>query len=607
MDPSVDPSVDPTARFFSKLKRLAITLETETEKLQRDFEARKQEDKTDEASSRAWRSYHELKSDVTHLKTLVRDQLVQEEAQNREVKNFIGASRETEKKLAEDVQTLRRRWETYGYQAPRRTSEAKGQEDGGQQGAEDKSDSEKEEGEDDEDEEQEDEDAEAASPSSPPLRAPRPFRDLMQTPQLSDFGLSEMQLKRTLAGVAWSADAPPTPQISLPPACADALATPTPITPKRILRMEDEALRTPPVPDFVLRDDFTDNLVCKYLLRPEQDKAEPTGTSAVESLPTKAEKLATPEPPSLCTPGLKIRNTNGHPSSSAAVGSDPQSPCAADVASSTPELPEFQTPYVKRLVSSKKSSRPPQSVAEGDGLTFDLPSPRTGAESKPSWEYNVPDVSIAAMGGAKELPAMPNLESFFGHSLISKNAKQLKTSESEKTVQDQHQDQDQDQDVELDGATQEFRLSTPRIRTAYEDPSTPEMPDLSSVTQDICKLVSQAQTKKTTVVPPQINNGCSDLRRAPHLADVSEGEFQTLPSYLRQMSLSSLNAAVHSINRFSREHRGEVTELQMEELKRVIAVGTKAPVYILCLAELRRLQKVGELRDAHVYKLVARC
>lgn len=42
--------------------------------------------------------------------------------------------------------------------------------------------------------------------------------------------------------------------------------------------------------------------------------------------------------------------------------------------------------------------------------------------------------------------------------------------------------------LELDGQTQEFNLGTPRLRTALEDPSTPEMPDLSSITQDICKV-----------------------------------------------------------------------------------------------------------------------
>lgn len=42
--------------------------------------------------------------------------------------------------------------------------------------------------------------------------------------------------------------------------------------------------------------------------------------------------------------------------------------------------------------------------------------------------------------------------------------------------------------MELDGPTQEFRLGTPHIRGACQEAITPEMPDLSSVTQDICKV-----------------------------------------------------------------------------------------------------------------------
>lgn len=83
--------------------------------------------------------------------------------------------------------------------------------------------------------------------------------------------------------------------------------------------------------------------------------------------------------------------------------------------------------------------------------------------------------------------------------------------------------------LDLDGQTQEFNLGTPRLRTDLEEPSTPEMPDLSSITQDICKvceiifnpvipvlwsviyssfvlqLLSQAQLKKTAMMAAQPN------------------------------------------------------------------------------------------------------
>lgn len=54
--------------------------------------------------------------------------------------------------------------------------------------------------------------------------------------------------------------------------------------------------------------------------------------------------------------------------------------------------------------------------------------------------------------------------------------------------------------LELDGRTQEFNLGTPRLRADLEDPSTPEMPDLSSITQDICKVCEMICNDVSTCV-----------------------------------------------------------------------------------------------------------
>ncbi|XP_026232655.1 uncharacterized protein LOC113173460 [Anabas testudineus] len=199
----------------------------------------------------------------------------------------------------------------------------------------------------------------------------------------------------------------------------------------------------------------------------------------------------------------------------------------------------------------------------------------------------------------RQIPEMPSLESVLGNSLQSKNAKILKkASEFEKTSKEPTVS------LELDGPTQEFSLGTPRIRMDYQEPSTPEMPDLSSVTQDICKLVSQAQSKKTSmaVVHPHMRPE-KEKSRTLCLSVVSEPEFQSLPSYLKQMTLHSLNQAVHNINKFTEEHHGERTELQMEELRKITNVGTKTPVYILCLTELKRLKHVGGTSNTSLYKL----
>ncbi|XP_010776569.1 uncharacterized protein [Notothenia coriiceps] len=245
------------------------------------------------------------------------------------------------------------------------------------------------------------------------------------------------------------------------------------------------------------------------------------------------------------------------------------------------------------LVSSKKNAGQPGNSE--DSHFFE--SPCTGAiGSKRPWEYDVPE--IGSMGAEDmEMPEMPNLECTLGNSLQKRSEKMLrktfniKKENKEPTVKS----------LDLDSPTQNFSLGIPRIRMDYEEPTTPEMPELSSVTQDICKLVSQAQLKNPTVavVHPNIRVK-NDKNR---LSAVSESEFQILPKYLRQITLHNLNQVVEHINTFTAESEGEHTEFQMEELQRICMVGTKTPIFILCLTELKRLKHIGGARNTAVYEL----
>ncbi|XP_018559805.1 LOW QUALITY PROTEIN: spindle and kinetochore-associated protein 3 [Lates calcarifer] len=597
--------MDPTTQFFTKLRKLAVTLESDTAKIQHSFENRNNNDGDAKTTAKAMRAYHELNCEVGDLKGQIQDQLAQQKAQEKEVSRFIKACRVMEQRVTKDIQILKGHWEKYGYQAPREiqrpTSELKdevadenesaGEEEGDQEEAGDNN-----------------------SPSSVIGGLP-PFTDVMRTPKLSDFGLSEMQLKRALAGAEWCSEVPPMPEMSLPHPSLSTPAPPNmPLTPKCALRMDDDELQTPQMQDFgisehtmCLNNDFTMDLFRKNIEKPQRsplDKAVPPVNSLSERLKTKAEDLESPEPPVLCTPGLKIKKTKGHSSPPTQGSGDPESPGCTRHLPTTPEVPVFQTPFVNQLLSTKKSAQQPEPVdmqADDDGHTFMLPTPtHNGATgSKRAWEYDVPEISIMGLED-KQMPEMPNLESVLGKSLQSRSAKiPKKTSEHEKVSKDPTVNS-----LELDGPTQEFSLGTPRTRMDYQEPSTPEMPDLSSVTQDICKLVSQAQLKKTdgAVVRPTVRPE-KDKNSAASLPVVSEGEFQSLPSYLRQMTLHSLNQAVHSINKFTAEFQGEKTELQMEELRRITNVGARTPVYILCLTELKRLEHVRGARNTSVYKL----
>nr|XP_020487683.1 spindle and kinetochore-associated protein 3 [Labrus bergylta] len=599
--------MDPTARFFTKLRKLTVTLETETTKLQEDFENRNNDDDDRESSARAMRAYHGLNCDVGNLKGQIQGQLAQQKARGNEVSSFIKACRVMEQRVTQDMQTLRGHWEKYGYQAPpdtQKLTKAQSQESEAEDEDANEDEATPEGGEEDSQSE-----AEGYPSTSPPNPGPPPFTDVLRTPQLSDFGLSEMQLKRAMAGAEWCSEVPPMPEMSLPHlALGTPALPPMPLTPKCALRMDDDELQTPQMHDFgisehtmCLNNDFTMDLFKKNVTKPQRPSADMPahpGDSFMKSFQTQVNKFESPEPPVFCTPGLKIKKANGTCATPAQGNRDQESPIHPNILPTTPEVPAFQTPYMNHIVSTKKSARQTEPIkmqTDDDNPSFELlTSPQNGTTgSKRTWEYNVPEMSIMEM---------PDLESLLGNTLQSRSAKMLKkTSERNEVIKEPTV-----KSLELDGPTQEFNLGTPRIRMDYQEPCTPEMPDLSSVTQDICKLLSEAQKKKTVmaIVNPNVRpDKNSPLRRAAKISAVSESEFQSLPSYLRQMTLNNLNQAVHNINKYSEEYQGENTEFQMEELRRITNVGTRTPVYILCLTELKRLSHVGGARNTSVYKL----
>uniref|UniRef100_A0A3Q4GXA5 Spindle and kinetochore associated complex subunit 3 n=1 Tax=Neolamprologus brichardi TaxID=32507 RepID=A0A3Q4GXA5_NEOBR len=395
--------MDSTTQFFSKLKKLAVTLESETAKLQLAFENRNSGDDDDDSGEK-------------HADTQA------QKAKNNEASSFIKACRVMEQKVFKDIERLKRHCENYGYQAPCDTQRSTNQ-------AEEAKDEEA----DDDSVEEENQEEDGGNPSSVAPKPELPNTDVLRTPQLSDFGLSELHLKRVLAGTEWCSEVPPMPEMNLPqPSLKASVPSPMPITPKCNLRMDDYGLQTPQMHDFgitehtmCLNNDFTMNLFKKFHLTFSKHNVFST------------EKLESPEPPVFCTPGFKIKKTNGHSSPTAQDTGVPEFPCHPGNLPATPEVPAFQTPYVNRLVSTKK-------------------------------------VRNKMAAGFKR-------QSFSCH--LQSNGKILKFSENEKVAKKPNVNS-----LELDGLTQEFSLGTPRIRAHYQEPTTPEMPDLSSVTQDICKV-----------------------------------------------------------------------------------------------------------------------
>ncbi|XP_013856677.1 spindle and kinetochore-associated protein 3, partial [Austrofundulus limnaeus] len=111
--------MDSTREFFSKLRKVVVSLETETAKLQGVFEDRNNhEDGDSETTARAMRAYHEVNGEVCSLKEQIRDELAEQKERQSEVRNFIKACRVMEQRVSEDIQAVRTHLEKYGYQAP---------------------------------------------------------------------------------------------------------------------------------------------------------------------------------------------------------------------------------------------------------------------------------------------------------------------------------------------------------------------------------------------------------------------------------------------------------------------------------------------------------
>nr|XP_023864628.1 spindle and kinetochore-associated protein 3 isoform X2 [Salvelinus alpinus] len=497
--------MDSSARFFTKLRNLAVNLETETASLQ---QAHQNYDDEDHSTEGAVRVLQELHSEVRGLKGQVNEQLVRQQAGENDVRSFIKTCMVLKQRTTEDIQRLRRHYEKYGYRAPKSTqkqSESNGQEAEA---------SEKEDEDETEGGEEDQEEGEGYLTSVTPLKMPPPpFIDPLRTPQLSDFGLSEIHLKRVLGGTVFSSAEAPMP---LPlPSLVLAMQPPMPKTPKCTLRMdEDDDLLTPRMVDFgltehtvCLNNDFTMDLQRKKPTKPlssavslglgamSQRPAHVLSTPPSNSMMYSLATMESPEPPVFCTPGLKITKSQRHALSPPLRGEiDPESPCCLGNHQATPEVPAFETPYINRLLSTRKGERNTQ--ADEDQDHSELPTSNRG--SKQAWSYNVSEISIIGCTEEKLTPEMPSLESFLSSSLPYRGGggtsgeQTMGSGEPPLSVLDQ------------DGPTQTFNLGTPRVRGDYPEPSTPEMPDLSSVTQDIFKLISQSKKLPTAVVQPHL-------------------------------------------------------------------------------------------------------
>lgn len=591
--------MDISSRFFTKLRNLGVSLETETASLQH---AHQHFDK-DGSTEGAVRLLQELHSEIRNLKGEVGGLIARQQAKETETRSFIKACLVLKQRSTEDILRLQRHYEQYGYQVPGQAhtgsenaceeSETPPSREEGGGGAEGR-----------EEELQDD-----LLPVTP-VKVPLPAGDPMRTPQLSDFGLSEIHLKKALGGTGFPGDAAHTPVMSLPPPSL-VMQPPMPKTPKCTLSMDEDDPLTPRMEDFgitehtmCLNNDFTMDLRRKQPsktissavtsdLESRTSQVLPagppnSGSHGLASTVRSPASMESPETPVFCTPGF--------------TGSSPQRGQTDARATrfpgnrqATPEVPAFETPYISRLLSTRKADRerddPDEACLSGG------PAPHRAGE------YEVPGGSRGC-SDEKHSPEMPSLESLKGSSPPCRGTglggalPECRMGSGEPPSPGT---------LELDCPTQEFSLGSPRVRGGYPDPSTPPMPDLSSVTQDICKLVSQMKKPSTASLQTHTKHTGKENRGAQALAMVSEGEFLSLPSYLRQMPLAVLNQAVLNINTTVERQLcgadGGTAVFLMEDLKKVTDLGTKTPLCFLCLTELRRLEHVQGTGPSSMYRV----
>ncbi|KAL6484817.1 hypothetical protein MHYP_G00068620 [Metynnis hypsauchen] len=600
--------MDTSLRFFAKLRSLAVRLETERANLEQTA-GQKLNEEDDETQSGAIRALHELHSEVRGLKRQVQGQVASQEDGSGELRSFIKTCMVLKQRTTEDIGRIQRHYEKYGYR-PRKAFQ-KNSEVTGQAEADTKPIIEKQPERELVDEMTEDgeeaEVQESAQESKTPERMPLPAVDQMRTPQLADFGLSALHLQMVLGNAELSAcEVAPIPAVGLSPPPTPLVMTMQPSLPKtpRCSLVMDEDAPTPRLEDFgitehtmCLNNDFTMGLFRKKPPTNRQthsateetaQRSPPNNFTAPSFIPQ--EKLngsmESPELPAFCTLDLKM---NKQLVLSSAQPISPHSPPHPGNANATPELPTFETPFISKLISSRKETR----QDEQDGLTRSLNSmsnfPECPAVTVPSSDMSQMSVSMYQTG--ERTPEMPKLQSFFSRSLPCMGGNN-QSGITEPPLPVLHTNDDH---------TEDWCLATPRVRMEFQvEPRTPEMPDMSSITQDILKLVSQGNCKPLPSASVQQGSKSSlqtlaagKENRAQVLNHVSEKEFHALASYMKQIPLTSLNQVISKINLVVEErHRdgdSNSEAFHMEDLRKILDVGPQAPMYILSLVELKRL------------------
>ncbi|XP_069035190.1 spindle and kinetochore-associated protein 3 isoform X2 [Lepisosteus oculatus] len=586
--------MDISGHFFKRLRDLVVFLETETQNLEKAHQNNDYD--SDEGGVQV---LHELHSEVRAMKEQVRTQLLGCQPEEEGVRDFISTSSVLRQRLREDIGKVRRHFEDYGYTPPPKNPEA-GQ--GGEEGPGKRSEgaSGQEAG----------TEPVAAEEDKPPCTTPeksaRPAPDPLRTPQLSDFGLSEYCLLRN-RGAAEAGDGR---LGSVVPAAAEPRPA-FPQTPRCDLRLDS----APRSQDFgisehtvSLNNDFTMALFQKKADKPASvvDSSRPggaVGTGRSPCMPVQPsvskpvgqnDALVSPEPPEFCTPGFKISKLR-HPPMNPKT---PERTKPAETCSSTPEVPAFETPFLKSLIHRPEPCTP------------GLPKP-----PRPHIDHKTPERTQPAET-CSSTPEVPAFETPFLKSLIHSgmsNADNTETGPMEETFTHLRSRTTGKLTCEAaPGGEQKAKAGRGTAAGLFQmrQPSPPALGREEFTFHREQLHPFQGLAKPFLHVPPRPAFLITDEEKensVQRLATVSEKEYLVLPNYLKQIHLANLNMAIHKINMaLDSNHIADSPEYLMKDadLKNIIDEGPKVNIYILCLMELNRLKVMRNAGAGNVYKVI---
>ncbi|XP_072706601.1 spindle and kinetochore-associated protein 3 isoform X1 [Ciconia boyciana] len=363
--------MDVSRDFFGKLRALALTLEKEARQLER---ALRRED-TDYEDESPIRVLHDLHCEIRSLKEDVNASLGKSCSEKQAIHDFMKASEILMQRNAADLGKIRELFQKYGYKpcVKDSTEEEEVVDSDSMVSVQNKSDEEK-------------------ADDVPPLPActekPLVPKDPLRNPQLSDFGLSQYAFSRPWSAVkgqratnAYQENSKSRTPLKTQTPCI------LPKTPKCMLKMDDYECVTPKLEHFgisehtmCMNEDYTMSLIHKTAqtskklvkkgdhevkvpeMTPREIMVTPVPNPKVTA-ENAADWMASPMILVFCTPDVKIPSrTNSTVLSRSPATNELPLPSHTG----TPQLPDFETRWLKTEAKQVKQGEKIESVTMND-------------------------------------------------------------------------------------------------------------------------------------------------------------------------------------------------------------------------------------------------